>query len=96
MLKVILPDGSSKEFSSGSIPVKEVAAAIGPRLLKAAIAAEVDGKVVGLDYKLTEHVSAFSEWKFNYSHIDVDIDSGDRLKTNIITNAINFGISYNF
>ena len=51
MLKVILPDGSSKEFP-GSVPVKDVAAAIGPRLLKAAIAAEVDGKVVGLDYKL--------------------------------------------
>src|SRR5262245_56079100 len=51
MLKVILPDGSSKEFS-GSVPVKEVAAAIGPRLLKAAVAAEVDGKIVGLDYKL--------------------------------------------
>src|SRR5438445_6351260 len=51
MLKVILPDGSSKEFNS-SVPVKEVAAAIGPRLLKAAVAAEVDGRVVGLDYKL--------------------------------------------
>lgn len=51
MLKVILPDGSYKDFP-GSVPVKDVAAAIGPRLLKAAIAAEVDGKVVGLDYKL--------------------------------------------
>jgi threonyl-tRNA synthetase len=51
MLKVTLPDGSSKEFQ-GSVPVKDVAAAIGPRLLKAAIAAEVDGKVVGLDTKL--------------------------------------------
>jgi threonyl-tRNA synthetase len=51
MLKVILPDGSSKEFSS-SVPVKEVAAAIGPRLLKAAVAAQVDGKIVGLDFKL--------------------------------------------
>jgi threonyl-tRNA synthetase len=51
MLKVILPDGSSKEFSS-SVPVREVAEAIGPRLAKAAIAGEVDGKVVGLDYKL--------------------------------------------
>src|SRR6478609_4394743 len=51
MLKVTLPDGSSKEFPA-SVPVKDVAAAIGPRLLKAAIAAEVDGKVVGLDYKL--------------------------------------------
>src|SRR4051794_17696065 len=51
MLKVILPDGSSKEFP-GSVPVKEVAGAIGRGLLKAAIAAQVDGKVVGLDYKL--------------------------------------------
>ncbi len=51
MLKVTLPDGSSQKFP-GSVPVTEVAAAIGPRLLKAAIAAEVDGKVVGLDYKL--------------------------------------------
>ena len=51
MLKVILPDGSSKEFP-GSVPVKEVAAAIGPRLAKAAVAAEVDGKIVGLDYQL--------------------------------------------
>jgi threonyl-tRNA synthetase len=53
MLKVILPDGSAKEFP-GSVPVKDVAAAIGPRLLKAAIAAEVDGKIVGLDYNLPE------------------------------------------
>ena len=51
MLKVILPDGSSKEFSD-SVPVKEVAGAIGPRLLKAAVAAQVDGKTVGLDYLL--------------------------------------------
>jgi lipid A oxidase len=52
--------------------------------------------LLGLDYRFTENVSAFTEWKFNYSHIDVDIDSGDKLKTNIITNAVNFGISYNF
>jgi lipid A oxidase len=52
--------------------------------------------LIGLDYKFTENVSAFTEWKFNYSHINVDIDSGDKLKTNIITNAVNFGLSYNF
>jgi threonyl-tRNA synthetase len=51
MLKVVLPGGSSKEFPA-SVPVKEVAAAIGPRLAKAAVAAEVDGKVVGVDYQL--------------------------------------------
>jgi threonyl-tRNA synthetase len=53
MLKVILPDGSSKEFPQ-SVRVKEVAEAIGPRLAKAALAAEVDGKTVGLDYRLPE------------------------------------------
>jgi threonyl-tRNA synthetase len=53
MLKVVLPDGSSKEFA-GSIPVRDVAGAIGPRLAKAAVAAEVDGKVVGLDFKLPD------------------------------------------
>jgi threonyl-tRNA synthetase len=51
MLTVILPDGSAKEFP-GSVSVKAVAEAIGPRLAKAALAAEVDGKVVGLDYAL--------------------------------------------
>ena len=63
MLKVILPDGSAKEFP-GSVPVKEVAAAIGPRLAKAAVAAEVDGKTVGLDYLLPDngeaHVKIFT------------------------------------
>ena len=53
MLTVTLPDGSSKQFPS-SIPVRGVAEAIGPRLAKAAVAAEVDGKTVGLDFKLRD------------------------------------------
>lgn len=53
MLKVILPDGTSKEFPGSTTPA-EIAAGIGPRLLKAAIAGEVDGTVVGLDYRLPE------------------------------------------
>jgi threonyl-tRNA synthetase len=53
MLKVILPDGSSKEFPQ-SVRVKEVAEAIGPRLAKAALAGEVDGKTVGMDYRLPD------------------------------------------
>jgi threonyl-tRNA synthetase len=53
MLKVILPDNSSKDFPA-SVRVIDVAAALGPRLAKAALAAEVDGKTVGLDYKLPD------------------------------------------
>ena len=52
--------------------------------------------MAGVDYRFTEHVSAFSEYKLNFSHIDVGIDSGDRLKTDILTQAINVGLSYNF
>jgi lipid A oxidase len=52
--------------------------------------------MAGVDYRFTEHISGFTEYKFNYSHVNVDIDSGDTLKTNLITHAINVGLSYNF
>ncbi|WP_145054799.1 threonine--tRNA ligase [Lignipirellula cremea] len=51
MLNVTLPDGSVKEFAESVTPA-DVAATIGPRLAKAALAAEVDGTIVGLDYPL--------------------------------------------
>src|SRR5688500_9704422 len=55
MLKVKLPDGNVKEFTdsnSQAITPRQVAAQIGAGLAKAALAAEVDGKIVGLDYQL--------------------------------------------
>ena len=51
MLKVKLPDGTEKSFDQPIRPL-DVAQDIGARLAKAALAAEVDGKVVGLDYAL--------------------------------------------
>ena len=42
--KIALPDGSVKEMPEGSTPA-DVAAAIGPGLAKAALAAKVDGEV---------------------------------------------------
>ncbi|HEY2841617.1 MAG TPA: threonine--tRNA ligase, partial [Pirellulales bacterium] len=45
MLKVKLPDGSVREFSRPVRPI-DVAEEIGPRLAKATLAAEVDGKLV--------------------------------------------------
>jgi threonyl-tRNA synthetase len=44
MFKIALPDGSVKEVPEGSTPA-DVAAAIGPGLAKAALAAKVDGEV---------------------------------------------------
>jgi threonyl-tRNA synthetase len=44
LLKITLPDGSAREVARGTTPA-EIAAAIGPGLAKAAIAAKVDGEL---------------------------------------------------
>ena len=54
-ITVKLPDGSSREYASGSTPA-EVAASIGKGLAKAAIAAKADGQWVDLDRPLDHHV----------------------------------------
>ncbi|MEM8947263.1 MAG: threonine--tRNA ligase [Planctomycetota bacterium] len=47
MLRVTLPDGSRREFSS-SVSAYDVASEIGPGLAKAAVVAEVDGAMIDL------------------------------------------------
>jgi threonyl-tRNA synthetase len=47
MFKISLPDGSVREMPQGSTPA-DVAAAIGPGLAKAALAARIDGELVDL------------------------------------------------
>ncbi len=51
-LKISLPDGSVREMAAGSTPA-DVAAAIGPGLAKAAIAARIDGELVDLTQPFT-------------------------------------------
>ena len=51
MLQVQLPDGKQLEFDRPTTPA-EVAAEIGPGLAKSALAAEVDGNTVGMDFQL--------------------------------------------
>lgn len=46
-VKVTLPDGSQREFARG-VTAAEVAAALGPRLAREAVAAKIDGRVVDL------------------------------------------------
>jgi threonyl-tRNA synthetase len=53
MLKVRFPDDSIRQFDSPVTP-RDVAADIGPGLAKAALAAQVDGQTVGLDYGLPD------------------------------------------
>lgn len=55
MLAVRLPDESVIEFDSSHVRPIDVASRIGPRLAKATVAAEVDGKVVGADELLPQN-----------------------------------------
>lgn len=50
----------------------------------------------GVRYEFNDNWSVFTEYKGNYSWVDVDIDSGSSLKTRILTHAINFGVNYKF
>ena len=52
LLKITLPDGSVREVAPGSTPA-DIAAAIGPGLAKAALAARVDGELVDLSRPFT-------------------------------------------
>lgn len=50
----------------------------------------------GVDFKVTDRWSTFVEYKGTYSRVDVPIDSGVDLKTNIFTNAVNVGVSFHW
>jgi lipid A oxidase len=51
----------------------------------------------GISYQISKHWATFVEYKGNYNFVnDVSIDSGDTLKTRVFTNALNFGVSFNF
>ncbi|MBA4786302.1 MULTISPECIES: outer membrane protein [Pseudorhizobium] len=50
----------------------------------------------GVKYDISDRWAAFVEYKGNYSWVDVDIDSGASLKTEVITNAVNLGVSFKF
>ncbi len=52
--------------------------------------------VAGGRYDLTPSWSVFGEYKGSYSSHDADLDGGGSLETDIVTNAINIGLSFRF
>ena len=52
--------------------------------------------VFGTSYELNDKWSLFAEYKGSYSSNTAKVDAGGTLKTNIVTNALNFGVSYRF
>jgi lipid A oxidase len=52
--------------------------------------------MAGASYPISEQWSVFGEYKGTYSMNKADLDSGGTLETDIITNAVNVGISFSF
>lgn len=52
--------------------------------------------VAGVTYPLSENWKVFGEYKGNYSWVNVDLDNGGNLETNLVTNALNVGVSFDF
>ncbi|PIE10920.1 MAG: lipid A oxidase [Rhodobacterales bacterium] len=52
--------------------------------------------IAGASYPLTDRMSLFGEYKGTYSQNTAELDDGGELKTDIITNALNVGVSFRF
>lgn len=52
--------------------------------------------IAGASYPISEQWSVFGEYKGTYSVNSADLDSGGTLETDIITNAVNLGVSFSF
>ena len=52
--------------------------------------------VFGTSYEINDKWSLFAEYKGSYSVNKAKVDAGGTLSTNIVTNAINLGVSYSF
>lgn len=50
----------------------------------------------GMSFDLTETWAVFGEYKGTYSINKADLTGGGSFETNIVTNAINLGVSYSF
>ena len=78
-----------------SIPHVEVTTS-GGRTFKYEYGGPAVALIAGLDYRFSDRWSVFTEYKGVYSHNAVDLDNGGDLRTNIVTSAVNFGVSYHF
>ena len=52
--------------------------------------------IAGASMPINEQWSVFGEYKGTYSSNTADLDSGGTLETDVVTNALNVGVSFNF
>jgi lipid A oxidase len=52
--------------------------------------------IAGASYPINDQWSVFGEYKGTFSSNSADLDTGGTLETEVVTNAVNLGVSFNF
>lgn len=52
--------------------------------------------IAGASYPINDRWSVFGEYKGSYTQNVVDLDTGGKLKNDVVTNAVNVGLSFKF
>ncbi len=79
-----------------AIPHVEVDRGSGPFTFRYEVGGPAFQAQAGVDVALTRRWSVFTEYKANYAMVNVGLDDGDRLKTNVLTHAVDFGVSFHW
>ena len=78
-----------------SIPHVEVSEG-GSRTFEYQVTGPAIRGLAGASYPIAENWDLFGEYMFTYSMNEADLEDGGTLSTDIITNAVNVGVSFNF
>ena len=79
-----------------AVPHVEIQRSGEPRTFEYQLTGPAAVLMIGSSYAINDRWAVFGEYKGSYSRHDARIDAGGSLKTNIVTNAVNFGVSVSF
>jgi lipid A oxidase len=79
-----------------TIPHVEVTLDNGSKTFQYQLAGPAAQVLAGLEYKLSESWSLFTEAKLSYSHISADLNGGGRLETDLWSPQLAIGLTYRF
>lgn len=79
-----------------AMPHVDVEPAGGPRTYGFQVTGPAVRLFAGASMDLSERWALFGEYQFTWSDNSADLDGGGTLETRIVTNALNFGVSYRF
>lgn len=79
-----------------AVPHVDVTSAGGERTYGYQLTGPAARLTAGASYDLSERFAVFGEYQFTYSSNEADLEGGGTLSTDVITNAVNVGVTLKF